>query len=538
MISKTTRGFCLLTLFVTVVVDGQEFTSAKLTGKVFDSAGKPLAGATVLCNRTTGARVDVDGSFRGLTDEQGRFELTLRFEQGKTLVVREVFAEMPGYARAAPPADLPLQAGATAEINFELAKGEVFAGVVRLPPNPLEQLSRRKPDQLQRVFEVIGPGTEALTTNARSYLTDGSGRFEIYLPAGEYTLRVHGYSIEPIEWSGLKTGKSDLVLELPPFEWSEESVGKLFDEFWEVMDRRYSYFFLKDVNWRKLKEEYRPKAVQAKDAKELAASLQAMLAALQDIHVWIETPEGKLPTHRSSYAVNANTDRVLAQLEERTDCGRFALVGETKPDGFGYFLMRQQSAADAESVKKAIETIRKLALAPGFIVDLRKANGGSEPLAMEIAQLFCATNSVYAKSKYRNGPGHDDFGPEGERILPGSADAFVKPVVCLIGPGAVSSGEGFVKMMKCLPNVITVGLPTRGASGNPRPWPLGRTGLTVYFSRWVDLMPDGQTFEGRGVPPEITVAEPPDAYKQADPTLARGLKILREKTRTAGAAAP
>ena len=55
----------------------------------------------------------------------------------------------------------------------------------------------------------------------------------------------------------------------------------------------------------------------------------------------------------------------------------------------------------------------------------------------------------------------------------------------------MSSGEGFVKMLKALPNVTTVGQPTRGSSGNPKPFKLPAVDVTVTYSRWVDLLPDG-----------------------------------------------
>jgi C-terminal processing protease CtpA/Prc len=74
-----------------------------------------------------------------------------------------------------------------------------------------------------------------------------------------------------------------------------------------------------------------------------------------------------------------------------------------------------------------------------------------------------------------------------------------------------------------------VGLPTRGASGNPQSYALAGTGVTVIFSRWVDLMPDGQTFEGKGISPDFIVDEPPSAYERQDPTLEKALEILRGK---------
>src|SRR5205807_3503568 len=103
-----------------------------------------------------------------------------------------------------------------------------------------------------------------------------------------------------------------------------------------------------------------------------------------------------------------------------------------------------------------------------FFVDLREANGGNESLALEIARLFCGKQTIYARSKYRSGKKHDEFGQVYDRVLPASDKPYLKPVVCILGQRCVSSGEGFAQMMKCLPHVATVGENTRGASGNPR----------------------------------------------------------------------
>ncbi|EEF62265.1 hypothetical protein Cflav_PD4900 [Pedosphaera parvula Ellin514] len=51
-------------------------------------------------------------------------------------------------------------------------------------------------------------------------------------------------------------------------------------------------------------------------------------------------------------------------------------------------------------------------------------------------------------------------------------------------------------MMRCLPQVTTVGISTRGA---------------------------------RGIPPDVQVHEPPSAYTEQDPTLEKGLAILRQQ---------
>jgi RNA polymerase sigma-70 factor (ECF subfamily) len=319
-----------------------------------------------------------------------------------------------------------------------------------------------------------------------------------------------------------------------PAQPTAEAFSRSFDKLWTAMDRDYSYFVLKkDVDWKKLQDRYRPRAAQARGVKAFTAVLTEMLGHLKDPHVWIETPEGLEASHRSSYRRNWNRETTLATLEDRTDCG-FAIVGRTKGDGFGYFLMVDQGKTSAEGLSKAIEAIGRLKDAPGFVVDLRSAFGGDERKAGRIARLFCGRDVVYARSKFRNGPGHDQFTKPADRVLKASAAPFAGPVVCLIGPGAVSSGEGFVQMMKCLPQVCTVGLPTRGASGNPQPVKLENLGLSVWFSRWVDLMPDGSTLEGVGIRPEVTVDLPLSQYAYADPTLAKGLEIQRKKRQESG----
>jgi C-terminal processing protease CtpA/Prc len=325
------------------------------------------------------------------------------------------------------------------------------------------------------------------------------------------------------------------VVKPQPFTWNAVSVSKVYDEFTRSMDERYSYFFLKtNVQWHRLVELHRPKAVTAKNRDELASTLKELLAPLKDLHIWIETPNETIPTFSSSFGMNANAKATHAEIEPIKRLGNFALVGKTRKDGFGYLLLLRQTAATPPLVRETIEVMTNLfPQVPAFMVDLRGANGGSEPLAQEIAQLFCASNTLYALSKYRNGPSHTNFTPANPRVLAGFPQTpFTKPVVCLIGPGTVSSGEGFAKMMKALPHLTLVGLPTRGASGNPKPHELTGTGLTVKFSSWVDMLPDGTVTEGVGVQPDVRVDLPQAAYEKSDPTLEKALELLFRKTGT------
>ena len=532
---RLARAFILLVAVVTplgaqVEPAARDFVATQVSGVVTDVAGKPMAGVTVQVGGASGSFIEgnLNPAPRSETNAEGRYALTVRSERDKTVHLA-IIAERAGYLRTMPPR-LPVRGGGSGRLDLVMREGLVLAGVV-LPRNRAELPAGEKMEQAARVLQ-IGTESDAYT---ESTITAPDGSFEIYLPPGEHTVRAL-IGLEWVEWKGVKAGQRDVVLEPPAF-WIEAEVGKAFDQLWQKMDLEYSYFFIKkDVDWAALKAKHRPEAVAARDAKELGEVLQRMLTPLGDIHVRVQTPHGMLPTTKGDWTYNGNLKMLEVELGDIVRCGRFAVVGRTKTDGFGYFLMVRQNEANPEDGKKAVEAIGALRDAPGFVVDLRRANGGSEPLAQEVARLFCAKDTVYALHKYRNGPGHENFGPVSRRILPASEDPYTKPVVCLIGPGAVSSGEGFAKMMDCLPNVKLVGLPTRGASGNPAPWAVGRSGVRVWYSRWVDMLPDGRLTEGVGVPPDVRVDVPVAAYEKADPTLEKGLEVLREAVKSSAPA--
>ncbi|HXY36860.1 MAG TPA: S41 family peptidase [Planctomycetaceae bacterium] len=520
------------------IASASDFDTARVMGRVTDSEGKPLAGVKVHLNNIRGPVV-LGGPTEARTDKDGRYEIAVQFSRGASLRLVNIFADLDGYVRGAPAFEAALKQGQKAKQDFRLERGMILSGVI-VPPPPDSRFPRPQSWPKRTVLRITGPALRSWPDNAQFCVTDSTGRFQIWLPPGRYTLSSGPSWLDSAEteWPNLEAGQHDLVLRMnsrwtykSPLTWEPAEAEAAFDELWSAMDRHYSYFFLKkDVDWNRLKRECRPRFLGAKSAGELTSVVHDMLAPLRDIHVWIRTAEGVVPTYASSYSYNGNSRITRGQLKDSTDCGGFAIVGKTNPDGFGYFLMLRQGLASRVAVQKAAAAIRALADPPGFIVDLRQASGGSEPLAQEIAKLFCAKETVYARSKRRSGPGHNDFGPENVRKLPATDNAYKRPVVCLIGPGAVSSGENFVQMMRSLPNVTLVGLPTRGASGNPRAFPISGTQLVVYFSRWVDMLPSGEPFEGVGILPDVPVEAEATDFSSADPTLEKGLQILRAKT--------
>jgi len=493
-----------------------------VSGKVMDESGDPVAEAELQINRYEGQKIESE-HLSTKTDANGRFELRIPMDESKNLILKEFWVEKKGFVRSTRTGRYSLKPAGEQEFEFVLHPGEVLAGKVDKPLTPIELRTGAKPDDVQYVLRIRGDRFQQLQ------LTHKGGTFEVYVPKGVYSIEVLG---TPIKSDEIRSGTEKLVLKPAEVVISKEILTKAFDALWQDMDRHYSYFAYKpDVDWKELGEKYRDKAISAATLDEFLATLTDMLSELKDMHVWIETGEEILGTYQIPWNSNWNPHVFRAAVPEPTKCGNFALVGTTVPDGFGVLLINRQSAATPEAVKQTVEAIQKLHDVPGFIVDLRGGcSGGSEPFAQQVAQAFCAEPVVYAKHKYRSGESHEAFGEERKRVLQAGENPFTKPVVCLIGKKCMSSGEAFVLMMKALPNAVTVGGQTRGASGNPAKFALPGLNVNVWYSRWVAMLPDGDVFEGTGIKPDVDVTPEFSAFQgDADPIWEEGLKILRRK---------
>src|SRR6185295_6960009 len=72
--------------------------------------------------------------------------------------------------------------------------------------------------------------------------------------------------------------------------------GETFDKLWQGFDRDYSMFVLRpEVDWTKLREEFRPKAVAAGSAYEFADVCADLLKPLRDLHVWLSIAGADVP---------------------------------------------------------------------------------------------------------------------------------------------------------------------------------------------------------------------------------------------------
>ena len=296
-----------------------------------------------------------------------------------------------------------------------------------------------------------------------------------------------------------------------------------FEYLVETMKEQYSYFEHKKIDFDALAKRYRDKAKAAKDEHKFVEIIHKMLAELKDGHVWIKHAGQHMSPWSPPFQPNYRFDVVAKDFKFSKQIGKFALTAQTK-DGLGYVRIDSLSGISSSDVKELQQAIGKLLETPGMIIDLRSNGGGDEPTAQSIASLFADKEYVYAKQKVRKGDGFTKV--YSRRLAPAKGNAYAKPMVCLVGPRAMSSAEGFAMMFKALDHCQLVGQPTRGSSGNPGAVTLPN-GVEVWFSRWVAMEVDETPIEGRGVMPDIKIEH--DENQAQDPTYFKAVELLTRK---------
>ena len=197
----------------------------------------------------------------------------------------------------------------------------------------------------------------------------------------------------------------------------------------------------------------------------------------------------------------------------------------------------------------------ELLSARGLLIDLRRNHGGNSGHALAIARRLTADSLALSTWKT---PIHiaavkawggeawdhvrDDFdqvqdayregmawmGPPAGSAAPADT-SIVVPTVVLIGSSTASAAEDFLVMLDGLDHVTLVGMPTNGSTGQPLFVDLPGGG-TAFICTKRDTYPDGRTFVGVGIQPDVRVATTPDDLRSGrDAVLERGVEVLRQK---------
>jgi hypothetical protein len=341
----------------------------------------------------------------------------------------------------------------------------------------------------------------------------------------------------------------------------------IFDAFWHYLDENYAFFELRGIDWDNMRRQYRPRVAAEMSEGEIFALLGEMVGRINDPHVFITN--GKQGEENISFGsedvhgVAQAIQRGLPGREEReyraaaraAESGieqvikvelldwKFQTAHNDKllwgwltpeiaylrsPFFAGMFpgLGREEMYARLEETLDAI--FAEFGKARGLVIDLAINPGGAEFIPMAIGSRLVNRPGVAFTKRETTPSGLSE--PLEVRLEPRGRHRFTGPVALLISGNTVSGGEVLPLALITEPNITLVGEPTAGALSDILMKSLPGGG-TVGFSYQVVLAADGESYEMRGVPPdvEVQVFDPETPISSYGKAIESAIQVLREQ---------
>ena len=312
-------------------------------------------------------------------------------------------------------------------------------------------------------------------------------------------------------------------------EFSDTPVDN-FEALWHEFDIGYGAMVAKKLNWDSLKLVYGSKVNNSSSDYELYFAMCGLLHEINDGHTDLKASGIAFFRSWNRRDKSFYVDSYTRSMED---------VGKHLKIIRNYYLNNSYASVEAEGwnffygtvevnqkkigylyiptfsldhfpdafIQSAVDDFQLL---DAVIIDLRFNGGGNTESFVKTLNRFASEPKVFLKSKYRNGPLHNDFSEMFEhRIRPHDDCLKNKPVAILMNSYTASSSEHFILGMRSQKGVITVGDTTCGAfsSVNERLLPNGwcfRIGGQVVYTPEGNLLVDskGRYLEGIGLSPD------------------------------------
>jgi hypothetical protein len=303
-----------------------------------------------------------------------------------------------------------------------------------------------------------------------------------------------------------------------------------FDIFWATFAENYNSTVRKNIDWNALRAQYRPMVNAETTPNELYQIFVDVIKPLGDAHAFIQGPDGnsfavKRPGTRdqndvsrrdATQAVDKHLRRDLGVTDIQTFAGGKIAYADL-PGRRGYLritafedygtddnLYPESSAVLAQALD-SVFTQARISAWRGLVIDVRFNTGGDDELGLQLARRLTNTPYTAYTKQARNDP--NDPTRHGRlrtvTVTPNTGPRYTGPVRLLTSDLTVSAGETFTEaMLGRTPAPSRVGMATQGVFSDDmtRKLPNGWS-FTVGNEDY--LAPDGQNYEGAGVPPSI-----------------------------------
>ena len=275
-----------------------------------------------------------------------------------------------------------------------------------------------------------------------------------------------------------------------------------FEALWNIMNERYEFFQIRNIDWDLTYEEFRPRVNNEMSNAELFDVCFEMLETLNDGHIFLRGDAGRREYTRlpelspGVFSKNVIFNTYLSNGAEVIDGAYYKEF-----DGVGY--LYYESFSDDFTKEGLDKLVDNLSGKKGLIIDLRGNSGGNPDNAFILAERLVSERREVIYSKEKRGPGRDDFSEREVFYVDPHEKRFEGPITILTSPITFSAANLFVGIMRNFENVTLSGRPTGGGGGIPAVYELPN-GWTFSYSATLITMPDGYVLEN-GFDPDFFV---------------------------------
>lgn len=306
----------------------------------------------------------------------------------------------------------------------------------------------------------------------------------------------------------------------------ENDPEALFEALWTDFHHHYGPTLDRNINWDSLYAVHRPRVDAASSSEELYQVLCDMLLVPDDGHVNLMRPDETM--FRSNHYFRTLDGDSLFNLDIIRENYLHGNFETDEYDGFVYGQLDSNLAYihlpyvgdNFPALQKVVDDFPGCR---GLIIDLRHNQGGDFTYCFSEMGRFTSEERFVFSSTTKNGPGENDWTPWYDWYIHPGENVFDKPIVVLTDRFTISAGERTVMAFMSLPNVTVIGDTTNGAHSTM----IGRelaNGWTYTLPTQRVFLPDGNSWEGIGLPPDIYfVNQQAEVNAGMDKTLERAM---------------
>ncbi len=306
-----------------------------------------------------------------------------------------------------------------------------------------------------------------------------------------------------------------------------ETPTATFEYLWNMVDRQYAYFDVKNVDWDNIHQIYASIIHDDMSDDTLFYHLARMLNTLKDGHVNLFSDFNVSRFNISGLGPQNINWRFLKDNYLGDD---YYITGPFSHDFIAndqIAYLRYASFSDLFSSADMEYIFNRYKDSQGMILDLRQNGGGYMMNIFELLSYFSFYDGPIYTTCIKSGPGHEEFTePENNYIQAADSNLhYQKPIAVLIDRGSYSATSMFALSTLELDNLFLVGDTTGGGLGMPNGGQLPN-GWTYRFSITRTLTPDGINYEN-GIPPDYyAVLDSTDMQQGFDTVIEKALDIL------------